>query len=246
MKSIYKKINISQEDFVLFLQKEYDSGKSQSQIAKDLNIHITTIEQYWKKFNLKARSLSDAAWLSSKSCNFNKNEKEIFDGIMLADGHLEPGPRTARLTYGCKYIETIKRIKNDLINLKFNNFWQNPKDKCWFSKTLFYKELHLERQRWYPNNIKIVPANIVLTPLVCYWWYIGDGSNLKYGIQLSTDGFAINDVMCLVNKLNSLGFECTIQKSNNRIRINSKSKKVFLDYISKNIEVQKEYLYKWN
>lgn len=245
MESLYHKLKMTSDDFCKFLQKEYDDGKSQSQIAKDLKVNRTTIEQYWKKYNLKSRSLSDAAYLCSKNYDFTIKEKEILDGIMLADGHLESGSRTSRLTYGCKYKQTLDRIKNDLA-LDYNNYWQNPKDQCWFLKSLFYKELYSERQRWYPNGTKIVPKNIILTPTVCYWWYIGDGSNIKYGLELSTDSFIQEDVLFLIDKLNNLSIKATRQPSSNKIRISSKSKNDFLNYISKDIEIQNEYLYKWN
>lgn len=59
-------------------------------------------------------------------------------------------------------------------------------------------------------------------------------------VYLCTDS-SIN----LVNeKLKKLGFITSI-RHNNRIFFDKNSSIVFLDWISKNIEIQKEYLYKW-
>lgn len=42
---------------------------------------------------------------------------------------------------------------------------------------------------WYPNNKKIVPQNLVLTPNILLHWYLGDGS-LSFGsFYISTQSF---------------------------------------------------------
>ncbi len=137
-------------------------------------------------------------------------------------------------------------------------------------KTLTYSELLPLYQKWYrlpiledfkqwekPHKfVKIVPRDIELTPLVCRLWYEGDGClchprkekewKRKDSITLSTEGFTIENVNFLVQKLNELEFKSSRQK-NNTIYIWVDSTPAFLDYIGPcPKEIEDIYGYKWN
>jgi len=56
--------------------------------------------------------------------------------------------------------------------------------------------------------------------------------------------FNDNDLLFIKNKLIDNGFTASIRK-NKRISLNKKSSINFLKWISNNIIIQKEYLYKW-
>jgi hypothetical protein len=246
MIALYKKLNISENEFKSALNNMYINSLSQQDIANFFKCHITVIEKYFKKYNIQTRKRSEQALCKIKHFDFFDNQKEIFDGIILSDGHIsETSNISCRFTCGFKYKQTLERIKQDLFCLEFSNILYVEKTLCYYLKSHSYAELLEQRKRWYPNGVKIVPRDIILTPNLCYWWYIGDGSNIKYGLQLSTESFSEDDVLFLVDKLNQLSFKCTRTPSNNRIRISSKSKYDFLNYISDNIEIQNEYLYKW-
>lgn len=187
-----------------------------------------------------------------KYCNMTENEKEIFDGIMISDGSLNNSRISARLTLGFKYLETVNRIINDLPSINFSTPWKyntynNIHKKNYihfFTKSNSYRDLLFEYNRWYNNNIKIIPSDIEITPLMCYWWYVCDGYLTDNNVYLCTDNFQKKYLKLISNKMKKNGFNNSIT-TRNRIRLPKKDTINFLNYIS-NINIQKEYLYKWN
>jgi hypothetical protein len=87
-------------------------------------------------------------------------------------------------------------------------------------------------------------SNISITPLMCYWWFVGDGYNTNDNVYLCTDSFDKESVNLVNEKLKQKGFTTSI-RSSNRIAFDKKSSVDFLQWISRDIEIQKEYLYKW-
>lgn len=188
-----------------------------------------------------------------KYCNLTKNEKEILDGIIISDGSISVSRISGRLSLIFKYLETINRIISDMPSMNFLKPWKydSNEDKRtkksytnYQTKSLSYHDLLLEYNRWYKNGIKIIPNDIEITPLMCYWWFVGDGYNLNNNIYLCTDSFDKESVKSVNEKLRQKGFTTSI-RPNNRIFFDKKSSIIFLEWISKNTEIQKEYLYKW-
>lgn len=173
-------------------------------------------------------------------CELSERQKEIFDGIMLSDGHLDASNTSARITYGSKFRETLEDIKSELSNLHFSEPWKS-KVNCYHFKSSYYKNLLEERHRWYPNGYKIVPHDVRITPLSCQWWFMGDGYQVDYGVMLCTDAFNPESVEILVKKLD---FDCH-KMNNNRIRINSRSATNFLNWTRDVAPIPQQYLYKW-
>ena len=65
------------------------------------------------------------------------------------------------------------------------------------AKTYINEVFTFEKQHWYPHGKKIIPDNLILTPLTCLIWYIGDGcishsKNTQY-IKLATQCFSKED-----------------------------------------------------
>ncbi len=107
----------------------------------------------------------------------------------------------------------------------------------------FYKQ-------WYVPK-KIIPSKLVLTPLVCKHWYIGDGSLLSKKsspvITISTHSFSIVGVDGLISRLSCLGIEAhrnKYKKDQYVIRIIGRNAVEFLNFIG-SCPV-KSYQYKWN
>lgn len=81
------------------------------------------------------------------------------------------------------------------------------------------------RKKWYPDNKKIIPRDLELSPVCILHWYLGDGTLCnKNGAIFCTDSFTVEDNSFLVSKLNDLGF-CA--KIGNRNRIHIPNKRVF-------------------
>jgi hypothetical protein len=56
---------------------------------------------------------------------------------------------------------------------------------------------------FYPNGIKIIPHNIyeLLTPVALAHMIMGDGVARKYGLEICTNSYSIQDVVRLMNIL---------------------------------------------
>jgi hypothetical protein len=227
-----------------------------SEKSKGVNNHF-----YGKKHSEKTinEMKESSKWDESKFryCNMNDIEKQIFDGILISDGCISNSRISGRLTLGFKYKETLERIINDLKSLNFSNIYEYKKNinfnrKCklytyYHTKSNFYRDLFFQYERWYINKKKIIPNDFILTPLSCYWWYVCDGYISRNNIFLCTDSYEKNYLLDISNKINKLGFRNNIT-TRNRIRLFKKDSKNFLNWISidNNINIQNEYLYKWN
>jgi hypothetical protein len=195
------------------------------------------------KLKMSKSSQSDIS--KFKFCNMTKYEKEVFDGLLLSDGCLGIKSRiSARLTFGFKFIETLEAIRNELKSITFSNINIDKKTGCYHFKSKYYHDLLKENKRWYFNGNKKVPRNIIITEKSCYWWFIGDGYNLRDNVYLCTDSFLKEDNLLLINKLNKLGFKPSLT-SKNRIRFNKKDTINFLKWIIPKDGIIDKYKYKW-
>ena len=113
-----------------------------------------------------------------------------------------------------------------------------------FTKTHASTTLFTEYYRWYKDGVKIIPKDIKLTPLFCYWWYVMDGyiSSIN-NIILCTDSFTIKDLEFIQILFNKIDIYPTIN-NRNRLFFSSQESKKFFNFIS-NIKIQKEYEYKF-
>lgn len=99
------------------------------------------------------------------------------------------------------------------------------------------------KQKWYPNDIKIVPRDLELTPLICAIWFCDDGSIVYSGpslqsrrISLYTDSFSKKEVEFLQSLLKeTIGVSFRITRKNSMKDIN----KGFYLHIDKKSEVLK-------
>ncbi len=178
-------------------------------------------------------------------CNLSDIEKQVLEGVMMGDGCISESSRiSSRLTFGFKFKDTVSDIFAALPSLRFSNPWQSNISKCWHSKSNMYSDLLQFNKRWYKNNKKIVPLDILLTPISCYWWYIGDGYITDKNVYLCTDCFTKKEVKFLINKLKEKGFICNIT-SKNRIRFFKKDSLNFLKWLEEHNKIHKQYNYKW-
>jgi len=214
---------------------------------------------YWlKKYNILIRSRSEANHLSKANhCNLSEEASEWINGELLGDGCLfSESIYSASFRYQSKYIEYIKYISDTLNSFGIKqsgkiikNYNKKYGNCSYYYSSCSYVELYPIRKQWYPEGKKIIPKDIILTPLTCRQWYIGDG-NLKHykekkrpSISLATCGFSILDVEWLITQLFKLGFKITRWPISNIIGISTYSTKEFLEYIGHC--PTKCYKYKW-
>lgn len=188
-----------------------------------------------------------------KKIELTEKEISILNGILIADGSLtQPTSISSRMTYGCKYKETLNKITEELNNLTFSNVYEytskphKKTNKCYtsfFLKSISNYTLLEWRNKWYPNGIKIIPNDIKLDIWCCYWWFIGDGFLRNKCVNLCTDSFTKEDNEMIVNKFKEIGYN-TIVSSRNRIVFKREDSKRFLEWIKKENYLN-IYDYKW-
>ena len=271
-----KKLNITPE----WLYNEYINNKKNIRyIADELGVSRQCIIRYVKKFNIPKRTQSEENLLVlSNHINLSNVAKEFIYGELLGDGHLDNNPHSSSINYSTKHkkylvwlskqLDNFGIIQSGKINKRTNGVF---KGNSFRYRSKYYVELKNIRKYFYPYNIKIVPEDLQLTPLMVKQWYIGDGSLIKiwnkkykkyyYSLFLHTNGFTKEESETLSNKLNVMinikskvvrhyiGKNNKLAKRNEywHIRIPGTYVKNFLDYIGKcPKEIENIYGYKWN
>lgn len=178
---------------------------------------------------------------------FSNNEIEILNGCLLGDGHItKPIGKSCQFTYCSSEYEHVYFVYSHFKKLMVNECVNGPGKYEYFDKRTEKKYIRYEirsqsnvsfynlRKLWYPNEIKIVPVDIKLTPTTLLYWYIGDGglvTGKRYQyIKLSTNAFSDCDLKNLISELES--FEPRVYgKSQKVIYLPRHRIKKFLDTI---------------
>jgi len=241
-----------------WLYNKYINEKlSTFQIDKLCGVSPTAIRYWLVKYNIPRRSIGESRHLATNNhCNLSQDAIEWIDGELLGDGSLhKTSSYSALFSYSSKHLEYIEYVRDTLKSFGIEKTGKIYKQKdrktgaisysCGFRS---YPELMVIYRRWYPNNKKIIPKDIKITPLTLRQHYIGDGSlthskKQKPYIRLATNGFKISDVNWLIKQLNKLGFKANRQRNGNVIRFLDCFTKDFLTYIGEC--PVKCYQYKW-
>lgn len=189
-----------------------------------------------------------------------EKQKEVLDGALLGDGclYLHTNGKNAQFTYLSKSREHV-----EYVGKYFQEYWSGEgiKDTSYIDertnkeyfrsqiKTYTNETFTEQYNRWYKNGIKHLPQDLVLTPLICLIWYVGDGgichANRTEYIKLSTQCFSKEEQeTILLPQL--IQFEASLIKTDNNqyfIYIPRRKEKEFLDYIGSC--PFNDYKYKW-
>lgn len=173
-------------------------------------------------------------YIEHKKIKLTNQQSEILTGLMLGDGCLElhkngknASLRITRQKTDEKYIYYHGNLFANF-NVKINSYdyFDKRTNKTYSRITLTTKvnptftEWH---KKWYPFNKKIVPNELILTPLVLSTWFADDGCVIikpgRYALKLSTHGFLKKEVMFLKNQLKiklKLNFKMRADNSSNK------------------------------
>lgn len=184
----------------------------------------------------------------------DKNTEDKLEGLLLGDGSLKiKSSRSGSFSQTCSYLDVIKSIKS-LLRFESRISQQRKKENYirgklirasthWRIDTLSYPELLMLRKKWYPNNKKTVPSDIRLSPVSCYWWFLGDGYVGNSQLVFCTECFDDNSLNILKTKLsNILSTEIGIDYRR-RIVIYANGIEAFYNYIGEC--KHQDYAYKW-
>jgi hypothetical protein len=193
---------------------------------------------------------------------FTPIQKEVLDGAMLGDGclYLHTNAKNAQLVYTSKSRQHVEYVGEYFQQywsgegIKNSSYLDKRTNKIYYSstvKTYTNESFTKEYNRWYSNGIKHLPNDLILTPLTCLIWYIGDGgichTNRSENIKLSTHCFIKEEQeKILLPQLKQ--FEPHLCKADKEeqyyIYIPHKKEKEFLEYIGEC--PFSDYTYKWN
>ena len=192
---------------------------------------------------------------------FTKEQEEVLNGALLGDGclYLHTNCKNALFTYlskseqhvqyVCKYFQKYwsgEGIKNSSYIDKRTNKEYSRSSLRTYTNQIFTDYYN----KWYIDGVKHIPQDLLLTPLTCLIWYIGDGgichANRTEYIKLSTQCFSKEEQeKILLPQLAQ--FEASLMKTDNNqyyIYIPHRKEKEFLEYIG--ACPFEDYKYKWN
>ena len=170
---------------------------------------------------------------------------ELNDGLQLGDGSIteigeislsQSAPRK-RWVYETKRdllaLGVTSRVKSRQPDPSIINGRIIKASKRWDLCTRAYDQIFVQRHRWYPKGIKIVPRDLILNPKRVGLWFSGDGSTWSNGgLVFCTHGFSSDDIDYLRDRLHiDLGVDT------NRIKHNDQGQ--FVIHIGKRNEAVK-------
>lgn len=181
-------------------------------LAKELKIDWGTIRRYLKKYKIPIRSDREQININhpSKEFEINKNIKSFIEGLLLGDASIpkrKDGIKPRSLTQGCKYRGYLEYIKQRFSQAGIEcspilSRWikdERVKDKGYiqhFLQTRRYKTFEVFREKWYPQDKKIIPRDLEITPDFLLQSYLGDG-NFYREIRLCLNAFTKEDILFL-------------------------------------------------
>lgn len=153
----------------------------------------------------------------------NTYQQEIIDGTLLGDGFIQAGGKhNLQGRLGIAHVETQKEwldlkvsaLKGFEYNYQYRSAYKQSKG-CYRYQTKtspYWKE---QRQRWYQNGRKIIPRDLVLTPIMIATWYMDDGSKFNNkGALFCTDSYDIEETTYLTEQLQRFGIQGYIGNKN--------------------------------
>lgn len=177
----------------------YKQGKSVVSIAHELGASPWAIRQRLPEVRSN---------ISTQEC---KIDHELLDGLLLGDGcvRIQSRGKTPYFSFSqhTSRLGWTKQIQHEFRKFGMQTTitpMSGDRVSLW---SLAYPALHPVRLRWYPQEYKVVPLDIVLTPRVLAQWFFGDGCfniKKKYDcrmLKLSTMGFTRLDVKRLIAQL---------------------------------------------
>ena len=274
----YSEKNVSKE----VLEDLYINKKmSQLNISKILNINQQKIRNLMKQYMIPIRSFSDGLLIhhygTVEQSSITNNEKEIIMGELLGDGNLTKPYNNLNCNtfyrHGNKHKEYIEWLILILPNLRWTeiitkkHLTKNNKEYfSYHTNSKIHKELNDIYYKFYSfddkkqKNVKKIPEDIEITPLILRHWYLGDGC-LSWGklkskgiwkikkrrfpsITISCQGHSNSTLLKYIEQLKTKNITFTLVNNGAIMRLKSNSFESFFKYIGEcPINC---YNYKWN
>lgn len=234
-----------------------ECSMSQRNIAKLLGCSTDAVVSNLRRQNIPSHTFG--SWCVGKPVDLSSTQRDFLYGALLGDGCLFKSKNGANscFSYTSKskhHVEFVMRnFEKMLLNagIYYTEYTDKRTQKTYSrytARTVTSPTFEDERVRWYNEQRKIVPKDLILNPTICLVWFIGDGclSNGRYGqvLQLSTDCFSLEEVKFLCEQLADFEARPVRYGEIHRIHIPRHRIKAFLDYIGEC--PFDDYAYKWD
>jgi hypothetical protein len=232
-----------------FLWEQYVKlRKSQQQISKEFGFTTPGIVAAGlKKLGIRSRDLSES--------HITHNNKIILSdayiGSLLGDGCLEMRnkktgtacPQFTKSNRGYDHVVYVaSQIYPSIYQDRIGRWINSCGNEMFRFQTKNHNELKFEYERWYPNNVKIVPNNLKLTQKILLNWFLDDGTspfrtnrNGKFTITLCSESFTKSDNEYLISEISKFNIKTYLAKidagTGYRIRISDTDACDFLTLI---------------
>lgn len=174
---------------------------------------------YDKQRRLK---IKEGNWSFNKALpdRLSDEQIQVLIGGLLGDFYLyrynrqiNAGFEIRRATQDQEYLEEQFNLFKQFCStgIKDRNRFDKTTNKTYCAK--FFRTRAAEvftpfKDKWYPKGKKIIPKDLILTPLICAIWFCDDGHVKRYGknkdkleIRIATNGFKKSEVKFLINLL---------------------------------------------
>ena len=247
-------------------QQYVEQQKSTYQIAAELECSPGTIRFWLMRHEIALRAGDESYHLShANTLELSPYLCALLEGELLGDGSLVPCSKyTAVYGHASKHKAYVEWLSEEFASEGMEqagvireaqafNEDTGRTSKTYVYRSLCYPVLLEWRKRFYPEpeDKKIVPEDLILDPIRCRQWYLGDGHLAKSqrqrpAIYLYTCAFDAHSIQRLREQLSELGIVTTLQPSRNQLYIGADYMQRFLDYIGPCPEsVEEVFGYKW-
>ena len=165
---------------------------------------------------------------------------ELINGVLLSDGYLtnfKKGHSMMVLEQSKDHEELCLAFEKEMKILGFRcSIYRRSRTRTKTEMKLLHSIratteanycFSLFREKWYPNDKKIVPTDMELTCKTLAYWFMGDGSSYRekrndsglVRINLATCSFTNDEHLLLIKKLKELGICKARKESNNTIAV---------------------------
>ena len=189
---------------------------------------------------------------------------EVLRGALLGDGCLNMNKKgvNARFMYSSKSYQHVEYVtkwfsKYSQHGIKYSTRYDKRTDKYYEKYSFFTRvsqTLTEEYHKWYYDGVKHIPNDLILTPLMCKIWYLGDGylvmnsnAGTSQKLGLCTNCFSKEELENILLPQLSKFKPHLVKQGNEQYIISIGHKKYikkFLEYIGEC--PFDDYSYKWN
>jgi hypothetical protein len=232
----------------------YGEKKSMEDISKILNTSRPTILKFLKENNLDTKNGGRTIKIIP-----TLDEEDILKGCLLGDGHLTKINSNSCFSYGSSInnhtkmvYDSLKKYSHDVTVKNSYDKRTNKKYTSYYFKTILNEYFTDLRKKWYPDGIKIIPNDLILTRTICLYWYIGDGGLIQNYKNETTSELILNTNSFSSQEIDNILLPQMIlynaykrpKKNGYVIVIPRKSINLFFDFIGE-CPID-EYKHKWN